>query len=136
MASKLLPGEFRKRGLVTIEMDRFQASLFAPAKLKALDEARPGQALRDSVAIEENYVVSAHRLDGFWDYTIEHDGVQYQIPGQVFDRLMSYREAIITEGRKARGKETAARRKQPVAEESENLDVDAGWLLVNSENEV
>ena len=136
MPSKMFPGEFRKRGLVTIELDRLSAALFAPEKLAALDKSLPGQAIWDSVAIEENYVVSAYRLDGVWDYSIEHDGVLYRIPEKVLDRLMSYRQGIIAEGRKVRGKEVASRRKYSnngAAPEAEDLDVDPAWAQANAD---
>ena len=50
---KLLPDEYRKSGLVTIQMDRLEASLFSPGKLARLDAEEPGRAMRGSVAVQE-----------------------------------------------------------------------------------
>ena len=96
----LLPEEYRRRGLVTLEFNELDASLFAPKKLARIMENRPGHALTSSVAVEEHYIVIAHRLDGVFDYTIEHEGVEFRIPGPVIDRVIAYREGILKEARK------------------------------------
>ena len=119
MAVPRLPGEYRRRSLVTIEMDAFQAQLFVPEKLEAQRRARPGQALIDSVAVEEHYIVTTHRLDGVWDFTIIHDGQEIRIPGQVFERMAAQRETIITEGRKVSAKASAKTRLSKIAEEDQ-----------------
>lgn len=80
-----LPGEHRKRSLVTVEMGALMASLFAPEKLKAVEGAAPGRVLNDSVVVEENYIVTTHRIGAKWDFTIEHDGAVNRYPGQVLD---------------------------------------------------
>ena len=36
-----LPGELRKRSLVTVEMGPLMAALFSPEKLKAVQDAAP-----------------------------------------------------------------------------------------------
>ena len=101
MAGKrLLPGEFRKSGLVTIEMDGWRPWT------KRSRAGRCGAAWR----VQERYIVDVHRIDGVWDIEIEHDGVVTKIPGAVFDRITDYRKAIITEGRKRRGREQAESR--------------------------
>ena len=66
MAPKLLPGEYRRRSLVTVEMDRLEAQVFAPEKLAEQEKINPGRALLDSVGVEDHYIVSTHRLDKTW----------------------------------------------------------------------
>ena len=128
MKASRLPNEYRKRSLVTIEMDVFEALIFVPGKLKAQEEASPGRQLVDSVAIEENYIVVTHRLDGNWDYTINHDGVETKLPGPVVDRIIAHRDAIIKEGRKASGKESAKKRLRQVAESDQAEALAEGGL--------
>lgn len=115
--STLLPGEYRMSGLVSVEMDSFRASLFAPDKLKVLQESRPGSLLEDSAAVIEDYIVRVHRLDGKFDYEIKHDGLTFRMPGEVFDRMASYREAIITRSRREAGRRGAETRRQNREEE-------------------
>ena len=122
MPKQLLPNEFRRSGLVTIEMDRLEASLFAPKKLAVLDAEAPGRAMRDSVAIEDRWIAPAHRIDDVWEFEVEHDGVVTRIPGAVFKRLMDYRDQIIKEGRRRRGKAQAESRKNGAR--AEDLDAD------------
>ena len=132
-ANNKLPNEYRKRSLVTIEMDSFQAMIFVPGKLKSQQEANPGKHLVDSVAIEENYIVVTHRLDGNWDYTINHDGVETRLPGLVVDRINSHRAAIIKEGRKASGEESARKRlaKVSASDQAAGLDADDVFRSLN-----
>ena len=117
--AKRLPGEFTKRSLVTIEMDEVEAALFAPEKLSALQQAQPGRILRDSAVVEENYVLKAHRLDGRFDYTIEHDGSVFRLPGKVIDRLLRMRAAIITENRREQGRSKMRRTAEEDQEEAD-----------------
>lgn len=129
MAKTKLPGEYRRRSLVTVEMDGLDAALFAPVKLEQIKRTRPA-ALEESVVIEENYIVSTKRLDGRWSFTVEHDGVATILPPGVVDRIMAQRDSIITEERKDRGRLQARQRaaKEPTAErvmeETGNLEDD------------
>ena len=111
---KLLPGEYRRRSLVTIEMDSMDAGLYAPEKLEELKRTRPGDLL-DLVAVEEHYIITTHRLDGRWGVTVEHGGNTYRLPGKVIERILAQRESIIAEGRKDRGRQQARRRLAKVA---------------------
>ena len=96
----LLPDEYKREGLVTVEMDAIQAALFAPKKLEQLNQDRPGVFMQQrSSVIEEKYIVTVHRMAGAWEFTIEHDGERVRLPGAVFDRMASYRAAIIKEHR-------------------------------------
>ena len=38
-------------------------------------------------------------MGGAWEFTIEHDGERVRLPDAVFDRMASYRAAIIKEHR-------------------------------------
>ena len=135
MAPKHLPGEYRRRSLVTVEMDRFEAQVFAPEKLAEQERINPGKALLDSVGVEEHYIVATHRLDKLWTITVEHDGIVTKIPGKVMERLIAQRDQIIKENRKAAGKEGARTRLAKVAKsdqreaaEFEDLGSDPDYL--------
>ena len=96
----LLPDEYKREGLVTVEMDSIQAALFAPRKLEQLNQERPGVFMQKrSSVIEEKYIVTVHRIAGQWEYTVEHDGETYRLPGAVVDRMTAYRQSIIKEQR-------------------------------------
>lgn len=145
MAGKvnLLPGEYRKQSLVTIEMGDMEAALFAPAKLEEVRKARPGDALRSGIALEEHYILTAHRLDGVYDYSITHDGETFRIPAKVFDRLAKMRESIIDQARKEQGKArkaanqmerdrlAGAESQQEQSDSGEDLDADEALRRLN-----
>ena len=96
----LLPDEYKREGLVTVAMDSIQAALFAPRKLEQLNQERPGVFMQKrSSVIEEKYIVTVHRIAGQWEYTVEHDGETYRLPGAVVDRMTAYRQSIIKEQR-------------------------------------
>lgn len=115
MAKAKLPGEHHKRSLVTVVMDRLEASVFAPARLKAIDEANPGRQLHDPVGVELDYIVKSHRVEGVWTHTVEHQGVVTYIPAKVLERLIQQRDAIIHEERSDRSRSQAASRLKKVA---------------------
>ena len=122
----LMPDEYKRRGHVAIEMDEMEAMLFAPDKIAEIKAHAPGYFLRNrSAVIEEIYIVTVHRLDGVWEYTIQHDGETYRLPGKVVDRIMSYRAAIIKEQRQDR----AQSRYQRIAEQDQ-ADADAEALAL------
>ena len=96
----LLPDEYKREGLVTVEMDDLQAALFAPRKLEQLTKDRPGVLAQQRAAVvSEKYIVTVHRVGGQWEFSVEHDGETYRLRGPVFDRMASYRAAIIKEHR-------------------------------------
>lgn len=115
MAKDKLPGEHHKRSLVTVVMDRLEASVFAPARLKALDELNPGRQLHDPVGVGLDYIVKSHRVEGVWTHTVEHQGVTTFIPAKVLERLISQRDSIIHDERSARSKAAAEARLKRVA---------------------
>ena len=101
----LLPDEYKRRGHVDIGMNELEAALFAPDKLKEIQAREPGYLLQDrSAVVEEIYIVTVHRLDGVWEYTIQHDGDKYRLPAKVVERMIDYRKSIITERRREQGR--------------------------------
>ena len=74
----LLPGEYRRKSLVTVDVG-------------LLD--KPGEELH-------HYVVLTHRQDGDWSARVEFQGEIWKLPGKVVDALISQREAIIKEHRR------------------------------------
>ena len=111
-----LPGEHRMRSLVTVELGHMMAALFSPEKLKAAQEAAPGRVIHDTVVVEENYIITTHRNDGKWDFTIEHDGAVNRYPGQVLERLIRQRAAIIKKGRRDAAQRSGQKTAEDVAD--------------------
>ena len=119
----------RKKGLVSLVMDEFTASLFAPQQLAELDRTRPGWRFEDDDPICEDYIVEVRRItdntersDGglaarhTWMAVIKVNGEEWRIPGAVLERIIRYREGLINEAKVAAGKEIAelrATRKKP-----------------------
>ena len=118
-----LPGEYIRRSLVTVEMDSLEAEMFVPEKLEAALKRRRDL---DDVVVEEHYIVSTRRIDERWTFTVEHAGVVTILPDAVIDRILAQREAIITEGRKDRGRiQAAARLAQRAQEDQEAAELAA-----------
>ena len=94
-------GEYKKQDLVTIEMDAFRAMFFAPEKLNARANAMLGILAqpRDDI-VEEQYIVTVRRIQGTWEYTMNHDGAEIKLPAEVVDRINKSRDLIISRGRK------------------------------------
>lgn len=114
MVKRRQEGEYKKQSLVSVEMDAFQASLFAPGKLKAVETATPGvlAQARDDV-VEEQYIVTTRRIQGTWEVEVQHVGdTVLKLPGKVVERIIAQRNAIIKEGRK----EAARNRLNRIAE--------------------
>lgn len=63
MPSKCLPGEKRKRSLVTVGMDGLDASIFAPDKW----EQHRATNTADTI-IDQDYIVATRRFDGRWSH--------------------------------------------------------------------
>lgn len=110
----------RKEGLVTVEMDELAATLYAPERLNDLIRTQPGYEFQTDYPVRERYIVEVRRItdnvvqpDGSlkarhtWYYEIEHAGEIWRIPAKVMDKLMDYRQRLITEARSAAGKSAA-----------------------------
>ena len=94
-------GEYKRESLVTVELDAFQASLFAPEKLKLIQDTTAGILMQNrSDVVQERYVVQVRRIDRTWEYLVAIGSEEFKIPGKVFDRLMAYRKSIIEEQRR------------------------------------
>ena len=118
-----LPGEYIRRSLVTVEMDSLEAEVFVPEKLEAALKRRRDL---DDVVVEEHYIVSTRRIYERWTFTVEHAGEVTILPDAVIDRILAQREAIITEGRKDRGRiQAAARLAQRAQEDQEAAELAA-----------
>ena len=101
--AKANPDEYRRKGLVTVDHDSFSAMLFAPEKLKLIQDTTPGILMQNrSDVVQERYVVQVRRIDRTWEYLVAIGGEEFKIPGKVFDRLMAYRKSIIEEQRRDR----------------------------------
>ena len=99
--NKANPDEYRREGLVTVDHDSFSAMLFAPGKLQRIQDSTPGILMQNRFdVVQEKYIVQVRRIDQTWEYTVEVNGEEFKMPGRVFDRLMSYREAILKEQRR------------------------------------
>ena len=85
----LLPGESRRRSLVTVTRTTLGGG-------------------SDAVGREtHNYIVETRRLDGLWGHSIEYRGQVWVIPGKVAECIAQQRQAIITEERSRRAKDNA-----------------------------
>ena len=116
MAKKTEEGQHKRESLVTVELDAFQASLFAPDRLKELETHHPGiLARRTDDVVEERYIVVTRRTQGVWEYEVEHRGVVTKLPAKVMERFIAQRDAIITAGRK----ESARNRLHRVADDDQ-----------------
>lgn len=87
--SGLLPGESRRRSLVTIQEVNF------------------GQAADRSGLETRNYIVESRHLDGEWTHRVEYKGQEWLLPGKVVERILAQRDAIITAERRQRAVERA-----------------------------
>ena len=132
MPKKREDGIYKRESLVTVEMDAFQASLFAPDRLRELEVHQPGVlARRSEDVVEERYIAVTRRTQGVWEYEVEHRGVITKLPAKVMDRFIAQRDAIIKEGRQ----DSARNRLHRVAEsdqraaESEPTDQDVARFL-------
>ena len=88
----LLPNEYKKRSLVSVEV------------VQASTDPNPFTFM-PSLTQTKNYVVSSHRRDSQWLFTIEHNGVRWDIPGAVYDALARQRAAIIKEAARHRAQD-------------------------------
>ena len=101
MSKKRQDGEYKRESLVTVEMDSFEASLFAPQRLKELEVSQPGMLARRSYdVIEERYITVTRCVQGTWEYEIEVNGVVTKIPKKVMERFHRQEKAIQKEKRR------------------------------------
>ena len=100
MPKKRQEGEYKRESLVTVEMDAFAASLFAPQRLKELEVSQPGVlARRSDDVIEERFITVTRCTQGVWEYEIEVNGTVTKIPKKVMDRFRQQEKAIQKEKR-------------------------------------
>mgnify|MGYP001581616945 CR=1 FL=1 len=93
--SGLLPGEARRRSLVTVQRP-----------VKVGEEGKYG----DRELFEtDNYIVTTRRLDGVWAHFVEYGGQTWRLPGKAVDAMLRHRASIVAEQRRARAQETHAR---------------------------
>ena len=126
--------EIMQEGLVTVAMDSFQASLWAPEHLAEIERNRPGDLLLRDDVVRKRYIVEVRRVsindvdhDGnvtgkavhHWTAEIEHEGEVWRIPGPVLERIISYRDQIISKGRSQAAKEAAEARRVPAVDLAE-----------------
>ena len=101
MPKKRQEGEYKRESLVTVDLDSFQAALFAPAKLRDLEVRRPGvlaQAREDIVT--EQYIVTTRCTQGVWETVFQHvDGSTVVLPEKVFQRAVQHHKQIQKEKR-------------------------------------
>ena len=104
------------------------AGLWAPEKLAEIKRTRPGETLlRGDDLVRKRYIVEVRRItrnatDELGDLTgravhnwtaeIEHAGQIWRLPGPVLERIIQYRDRIITEARAEVGRNAAASRER------------------------
>ena len=107
----LLPNEYRKRATVYVE------------RVRRIDEAkRYGE---DDLMTTDAYIVVTHRLDRQWDHVVELRGEIFRIPGKVIDRINAQRDAIISEGRSDRARDTHERIKAQGVAEADQVEAES-----------
>ena len=101
MPKKRQEGEYKRESLVPVDLDAFQASLFAPDKVKDLEARKPGvlaQAREDVVT--EQYIVTTRCAQGVWETVFQHvDGSTVVLPEKVFQRAVQQHKQIQKEKR-------------------------------------
>ena len=111
MAKKRQDGEYKRESLVTVELDAFQASLFAPDKLKDVESRTPGilAQARDDV-VSEQYIVTTRCIQGTWETEFKHvDGSSITLPEKVFQRGVQQHKSIQKEKRRDAARNTLRR---------------------------
>ena len=93
-------GIYRRRSLVTVEMDAFKGTLYARSEVQAIEAESPGflgRAQKD--LIEKHYVVSTKRFGsgGRWEVTVDdvHDNKTMILPDVVVKKIASHQDSII-----------------------------------------
>ena len=121
MGAKRLPGEYLKRSLVSVEYDLLQAAVFLPERAK---EATWNGRIGGNSIVEVNYVVSTHKLDDQWTFTVEQDGITTLLPPAVLDKLIDQREAIRKKSRSDKSRDQARARLAAIAEQDQEEGID------------
>ena len=113
----LLPGEYRRRGLVTLEVTKFAD----PRRSQLTGEPVQGEETPDQYGrIVHNYVVVTSRLDGQFSAQIEFKGETYRLPGKVIDQIIRHRTSIMEEQKRDRNRQQSERmRAQAEADQAE-----------------
>ena len=117
MAKKRQDGEYKRESLVTVELDAFQASLFAPEKLKDVETRTPGilAQARDDV-VTEQYIVTVRCIQDTWETEFKHvDGTSITLPEKVFQRAVQQHRSI----QKERRQDAARNRMRRVANQDQ-----------------
>lgn len=109
----LMPNESRRRSLVTIERTTLVG-----------DADRYG---RESMTASENYIVTTRRLDGVWVAWVEYKGERWELPGKVIARLITHREAIISEERSRRAQDQTDRLRARAEQDQEKAEIASAY---------
>ena len=120
MPPKYMPGEKRKRTLVTVEMDSMDAGIFAPEKL----EQHRKIDIADTI-IEQDYIVSTRRFDGRWSHKVIIDGLEVNLPHKVLQALIRQVDSVVKEERSERGTRNAEKRRADLAAKAAEDQTDA-----------
>ena len=127
MPKKRQEGEYKRESLVTVDLDAFQASLFAPQKLKELETRTPGvlAQARDDV-VTEQFIVTTRCVQGTWETVFQHiDGSTVAVPEKVFQRAVQQHKAIQKEKRQDGARNRLHRVAQQDQREAERGPTDA-----------
>ena len=127
---KLLPGEYLKKSHVSIDMDGLEAELYAPEKLARIKATRPGQLANGAtVVVQEDYIITVHRLDGRWSLTVKHDAEEMLLPHDVVERIRQLTDRIVSEARKDAAKRGAETRRGNAGEQLDQANIEADEVL-------
>ena len=102
--SSEIPGEYRRTSVVPVTRIRFNHP----------DSGPDGR-------LTTNHIVTSIREAGAGcDHTVEVEGVKFQIPGEVVERMLAQRDQTLTEQRKDQGRINAE--VQPIGERKEQAN--------------
>ena len=114
-------GIYRRRKLVTIELDAFQGDLYARSDMAAITSESPGflgHGRKD--LIERHFIVTTRRYGsgGRWEAVVidVNGNTEITMPEEVLEALRQQRESILD----AQRKDNAAGRTPPVRNEAAN----------------
>jgi len=104
----LLPNEYSRESLVSVEK-------------VSLDSERDPVTFQNSMYATHHYIVTSHRFEKTWDFTVEYNGERWHLPGKVFDAMARHRDSIIKEAQTARGREQWEERERQRLLDSDQL---------------